>query len=58
MSDKATKQVKDAAESAPEVATVKTDREGKIENLTTNEFGNVTHSGVNISSGNIGGSAM
>jgi len=41
-----------------EVATVHTDRKGQIENVTTNEVGHIEGSSVNISSGNIGGSAM
>lgn len=58
MSDKGDKSVKEAAEPKSELATVHTDREGAISNTTENKFGNAVNSGVNISSGNIGGSAM
>lgn len=58
MSDKGDKSVKEAAEPKSELATVHTDREGQISNTTENKFGNAVSSGVNISSGNIGGSAM
>ena len=46
------------AAAAPEKATVHTDRGGKIENTTSNKFGDTSKSKVNISAGNIGGSAM